>query len=88
MPILAVASSLIMSDQNNLRSILSNLNNYIQTLSLNSTGSIGEIIAELILLLAYDRACDNNNIAKAITVESFFISLVGAKIYNSEIKKS
>ena len=88
-PILAVAASLIMSKQENITSILNNLNNYIQSLNLSITGAIGEIIAELILLLAYDRATINlDNIGRAITVESFLISLVGETYYMSKIEKN
>ena len=87
-PILAAAASMIMSESEHLKSILDNLNNYVQSVSLNSTGSIGEIVAELILLLAYDRACGNildmtlKNLLKAITVESFLKSLVGESNYD------
>ena len=59
---------------------MNNLNNYISlhSLNLNITGAIGEIVSELILLLAYNRATINlDNIGSAITVESFLISLVG-----------
>ena len=35
--------------------LLKQLNNYVQNLSLDATGAIGEIVAEIILLRAFDK---------------------------------
>ena len=47
-PILAHASAIIMSESDDLKSILMQINNCVQSMNLNLTGSIGEIVAELI----------------------------------------
>ena len=43
-----------MLNRNNFNDILTSINNLVRTTNLDSTGAIGEIVAELILLKAYD----------------------------------
>jgi hypothetical protein len=81
-----------MSDKEALSDALTNLNSLIQTSSLNATGSIGEIVAQLILLLAHDVATSESQkgyFSKAVTVEQFLSALVGHDQYvNTMLKKT
>jgi hypothetical protein len=57
------------------------LNKYTQTMFLESAGAVGEIIAELIILLAFDQAQKNSgkSYLSAITVEQFLKTLIGCE---------
>jgi hypothetical protein len=81
-----------MSSEKELCEVLTDVNSLVQTLSLNATGSIGEIVAQLILLLAHDAATKRSNqssFSKAVTVKQFLSVLVGddqySKIMEDEI---
>jgi hypothetical protein len=55
-PVLAEAAANIMQSTNDYEAILDTFNSFIQTLNLDQTGAIGEIVAQLILLKAFDQA--------------------------------
>lgn len=78
--ILAESSARIMEHKENLLNIISVFNNFMQSFSLNTVGALGEIVAELVLLLAFDDASKKKKrsfYSLPITVEEFIQSLVG-----------
>ena len=80
-PILSEAASFFMS--NDLLEILENLNKVISTTAVVSTGLVGELAAEIILLAAKNKACIkvNNKLeapfSRPVTVGDFLESLLG-----------
>lgn len=79
-----------MSNENDYYDILDRFNYYIQETDLEVTGGLGEIISQLILLRAYDKAAlDNQNKIKqnkyytnTVTVKDFLKQLFGSEIEN------
>ena len=65
-----------MQNENDFLEILQEINNQIQVMSLETTGAIGEIVAQIILLKAFDNATDNLEELKTLTVSSFLNSLL------------
>ena len=63
-----------MSKKTNFIDMLISINDLVRTTNLDSTGAIGEIVAEIILLKAFDVISHN---LKPITVRLFLKSLVG-----------
>jgi hypothetical protein len=55
-PIFAEVGADIMNDPRKLYCILSKINEYVQTASLNISGAMGEIVAQTVLLTAFDSA--------------------------------
>jgi hypothetical protein len=94
-PILADVAAGFMTDKSCLLDILKLLNDLIAQTMLSSTGSIGELVAQLILLIGKDQAAhnefkDKENIvflhSKSITVKSYLTALVGQHNYNTYIR--
>ena len=65
-----------MQKEKSFLEILQEINNQIQVMSLEATGAIGEIVAQIILLKAFDNATDNLEELKTLTVSSFLNSLL------------
>jgi hypothetical protein len=87
-PLLAESAAKLMLNKQNLTEMLQCLNTYVQTLYLEASGSIGKIVAQIILLLAFDNArqttkdsVDKANESILITVPiqvgQFLLSLIG-----------
>lgn len=91
----SAASIMNKTNSNALCDILSDVNSIIQTSSLNVTGAIGEIVAQVILLLAHDFAIKTieqetkreKKFSEAITVEQFLTALVGKQQFESIMTK-
>lgn len=88
-PILAQAAATLMTDQDNLADMLNLVGNYLAAMSLNFSGSIREVVAQLIILLALDEAVINKSdknrtrrLLKSITVEEFLTVLLGEERFN------
>ena len=77
-----------MSNKSHFNEILIKLNDHIQLMDLNFTGYIGEVVAEIILLKAFDHnpKQDKSSFSKAILVEDFLFSLLGINNFG-KIKK-
>jgi hypothetical protein len=90
-PILSEVCAELMKENEPLKQMLNYLHSYVKRLNSNATGYIGEIVAEIILLLANDRAHDYQNQKKRlnklysepITVYQFLASLIGETKFNS-----
>lgn len=83
-PILAHAAAKIMLDNDHLDGMLTNWYNDLSGKTQEYSGAIGEVVAELLILIAYDRAHrrfahfkDQVLSEKPITVERFLTALVG-----------
>jgi hypothetical protein len=85
-PILAESAASLLSDENHQIEMLNCLNSYAQAMNLDSTGSIGEIVAQIILLLAFDNGRKMTKIKSSgdsvlytapIQVKNFLLSLIG-----------
>ena len=70
-----------MFNDKNFNEIIVKVNDYIQMLNSEATGPIGEIVAQLLLLKAFDHAKKVTN-SEACTVKEFLISLLGNVIFN------
>jgi len=73
-----------------LNKMLDQLNNYVQRTSLISSGQVGEIVSQLILVMAFDDAVHSSpNHAELyaysypVTVRDFLSSLFGEKLFKS-----
>lgn len=80
-----LASAQIMSNERNYYDILNNFNYYIQETDLEITGGIGEIISQIILLRAFDKAAasqilQNKYYSNSVTVKDFLKQLFGNQI--------
>lgn len=77
--------------EKSLKEIFLKLNEYTQLLDLNSAGNIGEVVAQIILLKAFDKVNSQfKTISKAYTVTEFLTSLLGIdqyKLIQSDINK-
>ena len=71
-----------MSCEKKFKEILLKLNEYTQLLDLNSTGNIGEIATQIILLKAIDKLNTTQTFSKAYTVSEFLISFLGNDEFN------
>lgn len=78
---LNIASARLMSNDNCFNDILIKLNDYLQLIDLNNTGYIAEIIAQIILLKAFDKASIDDTYSRPIKVETFLKILLGKDIY-------
>jgi hypothetical protein len=97
-PILAEAAGQIVMENKVKIDVIDRLSNYISKMSLGITGSIGEIVSELVLLFAFDAAVQYKRtkarsntkfmyLSQAITVEEFLITLVGKNNYKNEMSE-
>ena len=87
-PILSEAAAYSMSDKENLRDTLLNLNELISTTDVASTGFAGELAAEIILLTAKNKKCNrdrmNASFSRPVQVGVFLESLLGANFSKSK----
>jgi hypothetical protein len=73
-----------MSNDKTLSDALTDLNSLIQTSSLNASSSIGEIVCQLVFLLAHDTATSRlsyGSFSNAVNVKQFLTVLVGDDQY-------
>ena len=61
----------------NLNDIIANLTDYIQLMNLEATGPVGEIVAQLILLTAFDHSTKEDQ-SEVCTVKQFLSTLFGS----------
>jgi hypothetical protein len=87
---LAECAAKIMIDDDSLSEALTDLNSHIKTSSLNATGSMAEIVGQLLFLLAHDNAAMSarrGSFSKAVTVEQLLSALVGRNQYLNTTRK-
>ena len=84
-PILAEAASHFMSDDSILEEILSYFHTIVYKSDVFSTGSIGELIAEVIMLKAHDFG-SASDFTKPLNVSKFMIGLIGEDSFNENFK--
>jgi hypothetical protein len=91
-PILAESAASLLSNENHQIEMLKCLNSYVQTMYLEAAGSIGEIVAQIILLLAFDNGRKMSQVTSSsdsllytapIQVKTFLLSLIGEKIFEA-----
>jgi hypothetical protein len=78
-----------MSDDDALSDALTNVKSFLQASSLNNCGPIGEIVGQLLFLLAHDAATSRSGqglFSKAITLKQFLSVLVGDDQYLKTIE--
>lgn len=92
-PILANAAAILMTNHDHLADMLEHVHNSLAVMSLDYSGAIGEVVTELILLLAFDKAVTEQQAKaqeskrddyslKPVTIEQFLKVLFGEQHFD------